>query len=179
MLTPTPTPMQDPRRCLCPEPVHAVPGVQPSEWPRAACGTRPCPLPPCGGDTCCHTGWVAWPACSLTPQCTHTDNPNPGNTALLQHSTGWVLSQTPQGEEHWDDTGLSGGTARGMLWLGAGSTYFFIIIIFLLLAARTAPGRCCHQAKAPLSWRLYGLRRTGGTVAGGVARQGHRMETKM
>lgn len=71
---------------------------------------------------------------------------------------------------------------RWMIWrhcqgdaaAGAGSTYFFIIIIFLLLAARTAPGRCCHQAKAPLSWRLYGLRE-----GGRVARWGHRMETKM
>ena len=54
-----------PRRCPCPAPVHAVPG----ERPGAACGTRRGPLPP-GGDTCCHTRWVACPDCRSTPQCT-------------------------------------------------------------------------------------------------------------
>lgn len=82
---------------------------------------------------------------------------------------GWVLSKTEEKgrSEPPGCTGLSDGTPVPA-W-DTDPTYFFIIIIFLLplLAACTAPGRRSHQAKAPLSWRLYLLLRTGGTAATG------------
>lgn len=54
-----------PRACPCSARCAAL------TRPPAACRTCPCPLPPRGGDTCCHSRWVACPACRLTLQCTH------------------------------------------------------------------------------------------------------------
>lgn len=133
----------------------------PQSGPRQRAGPVPVPSsrPVEGTHAVTRGGWRALPA--GRPRSAHTDDPNPGSTALLQPSTraGFYPKPRSEGWHRWH--------CQGDAAAGAGSTYFFIIIIFLLLAARTAPGRCCHQAKAPLSWRLYGLRRAGGTVARG------------
>lgn len=73
------------------------------------------------------------------------------------------------------------GVSRGFAASWVAPTYFFIIIFLLLplFAACTAPGRRFHQAKAPLSWRLYLLTSTARTARWEGDTQGDRMETKM
>lgn len=127
------------------------------------------PSRPRGGDTCCHT--VACPAGGPTPRCTRMIQLPATQPCSEAHPRSHSSCRAPGVGFTPNPAGRGALGRRWMIWWhrqrpGAGSTYFFIIIIFLLLAARTAPGRCCHQAKAPLSWRLYGLRRAGGRHGG-------------
>lgn len=162
-------------------------------WEQRA-GPVPVPSRPRGGDTCCHTGWLACPGCRWTLQ----------RTQIIQ-----LMRMQPSNKDHGIlSLGVTTKKPRLKPKIGAGqSARRRWTVLDYLVSLQCPPGRCCGQGRLNLLLHhhhlpplrcLHGTRpalapgegsselaalpaneegRDGGNGRG--TQQGDRMETKM